>query len=189
MIPARFVPNPHPPAIRKTQSDTDSLSETDYSSSEELPPNPFSPDVTTRYEPKRQGMKRAAFCKEFGLRKTTQSQNHRIAEFGLRAAIEHHKRRQIQKAQSAARMTPAELEVIAAIPTIVERRAARTAHRQARRVAGTRTTPQPETETANEPADAPPGLNVLDMMEVDADDDDPGMDAEEHGADAPEGDE
>jgi hypothetical protein len=180
MIPARFVPNPNPPAIRKTQSDTDSLSETDYSSSNELPPNPHPPNITTRYEPKRQGLKRTAFCKEFGLRKTTQSQNARIAKAGLRAAIEHHKRRQIQKAQSAARMTPAERERIAAIPTIKGRREARTAHRQARRVAGIRTTP-PQTNPANETAEVPDT--------VDVDGDSSGMDAEEPGADAPEGDE
>jgi hypothetical protein len=185
MIPARFVPNPHPPAIRKLQSDTDSLSETDYSSSEELPPNPFSPDISTRYEPKRQGLKRTAFCKEFVLRKTTQRQNHRIEEFGLRAAVEHHKRRQIQKAQSAARMTPAEREAIAAIPTIAGRRAARTAHRQARRVAVTRTTPHPDAGPADASAGKPPGPEVPDSV----DNDDSGMDADDYGADAPEGDE
>jgi hypothetical protein len=132
-------------------------------------------------------MKRTAFCKEFGLRKTTQSQNARIAKAGLRAAIEHHKRRQIQKAQSAARMTPAEREVIAAIPTIVDRRLARTAHRRARRVAGTRTTPKPNGTPANEPAEEPPGPEVPESVEVD--DDSSGTDAEEPGADAPEGDE
>jgi hypothetical protein len=129
-------------------------------------------------------MKQTAFCKEFGLRKTTQSQNHRIAELGLRAAIEHHKRRQIQKAQSAARMTPAEREVIAAIPTIAGRREARTALRQARRVAGTRTTPIATADHAESSDDEPPGPEVSDMVV----DDSCGMDAAESGADAPAGD-
>jgi hypothetical protein len=176
MIPARFVPNPYPPAIRKVQSDTDSLSETDYSSSEDLPPNPLSPDITMRYEPRWQGIKRAAFCKEkFGQRKTTQRQNHCIEESGLHAAIEHHKRHQIQKTQSAARMTPAEREVIAVIHTIAGRREARTAHRKARRVAGTRTTPTPNAGSAQESEEEPPGPEVPETV----DDDNSGMDADD----------
>jgi hypothetical protein len=99
------------------------------------------------------------------------------------------KHRQIQKAQSASRMTPAEREVIAAIPTIKGRREARTAHRKAhrkvRRIATTRTAPDPDADPADASAGETPGEGVPDTVE----NDDSGMDAEKDGADAPEGDE